>query len=149
MWLIVTTGSDDFFQFFQVVVGSCVLRHDTGFSLGVADVGCPHREAPTPCIRIVLSQRKRRQWGLLMLTALPQLGDAVHKLHINRGLEVFLNPLEVRSSHSNSCTNSGTPLPPKLTLTQDESPTQKLESTLNSKSCHEDKFLFRYKCVFA
>lgn len=83
-----------------------------------------------------------------MLTALPQIGDAVHKLHINRGLEAFSTPSRCDLVTRTDAPNPRPPLPPKLTLTQDESPTQKPESTLNSKSCHEDKFLFRYKCVF-
>ncbi len=142
MWLIVTTGSDDFFQFFHVVVGSCVLCHDTGFSLGAADVGCPHRKAPTPVHPNRPITAQDTSMGLAHANC-SSSADAGHKLHINRSLEAFSTP-----SRCDLVTRTEAPTlrpPQKITLTQDESPTQKPESTLNSKSCHEDKFLFRYK----
>ncbi len=91
MWLIVTTGSDDFFQFFHVVVGSCVLCHDTGFSLGAADVGCPHREAPTPVHPNRPITAQDTSMGLAHANCCSS-ADAGHKLHINRSLEAFSTP---------------------------------------------------------
>lgn len=78
---------------FSLVV-STPLRQGTGFSVTIADVGCsPVHEPPTlKHPNHPITQQARRQWGLLILTAPPQLGDDVEKLHINRSLLACSTP---------------------------------------------------------
>ncbi len=99
-------------------------------------------ERPPPLCTRIVSAAQDTSMGLAHANC-SSSADAGHKLHINRSLEAFSTP-----SRCDLVTRTEAPTlrpPQKITLTQDESPTQKPESTLNSKSCHEDKFLFRHK----
>ncbi len=141
MWLIVTTAVMTSFSSFMLLLAHVCYVMILDLVLGRltwdALTGGPHPCAPESSITA-----QDTSMGLAHANC-SSSADAGHKLHINRSLEAFSTP-----SRCDLVTRTEAPTlrpPQKITPDSRRVTHTKPESTLNSKSCHEDKFLFRYQ----